>query len=85
MAFDAYGTGRVLNPPPELSGQEFEKFKKQNGNFGLGFRQITDLPFLPRLVSLAERFAGFAGKTRKKKRKASKPKAAGTKKLKAAE
>jgi hypothetical protein len=57
--FDAYGKGRVLSLPPELSGPEFEQFKSQCGRFGFGFQEITNSPFLPSLISLAEEFGGF--------------------------
>ena len=57
--FDARGTGQVLNPPAELTGAEFEQFKRQNGNFGLGFQQVTNSTFLPRLIALSEQQGGF--------------------------
>ena len=57
--FDAYGDGRILNPLPALSGDDFDRFKKENGNFGLGFREITKSPYLPRLLELARLHAGL--------------------------
>lgn len=48
--FDAFGPGRVLNPPVRLAGEHFDAFKKFAGNFGLGFQNITDHPFVEELL-----------------------------------
>ncbi len=57
--FDAFGSGHVLNPPPLLSGSGFDEFRKQNGNFSLGFRNISSAPFLGRLIELAREHGHF--------------------------
>jgi len=70
--------GNVLNPPAGLKGKEFDEFKRDVGNFGFGFQNITSLSFTERLKKLAglrtiERQAARDGKkessrTRSKKR-----------------
>ncbi len=57
--FNAFGTGRVLNPPPLLAGPEFDEFKKWNANFSLGFRDISKVSFLNRLLTLARERGRF--------------------------
>lgn len=57
--FDAFGAGRVLNPPPILAGSEFDEFKKRNANFSLGFRDISNVSFLNHLVALARERGRF--------------------------
>lgn len=58
--FDAYGTGRVLNPPPPLTGPDYEQFRKRMANYSLGFRDISTDPFLPQLVSMAQAHGEFS-------------------------
>lgn len=57
--FEGFGSGRVLNPPPLLSGSGFDEFKIQNANFSLGFRDISSAPFLGRLITLARERGDF--------------------------
>ena len=47
-------SGRVLNPAPELVGEEFGEFKRANANFSLGFQNVSDHPFHKRLLELSE-------------------------------
>jgi len=51
--FVVSGPGRVLLPPAELSGKEFEKFKAACANF-IGFRKIDDQTYTATLKSLAD-------------------------------
>jgi hypothetical protein len=51
--FVVSGPGRVLLPPAELSGKEFEKFKLACANF-VGFRKIDDQPYKDTLRKLAD-------------------------------
>jgi hypothetical protein len=46
------GSGKVLLPPAELSGKEFEKFKTACANF-VGFRKIDDQKYAETLKQLA--------------------------------
>jgi hypothetical protein len=48
----ASGPGRVLLPPPALSGQAFEQFKTACANF-VGFRKIDDQKYAATLKKLA--------------------------------
>ena len=59
QGFNAFGEGRVVNPPASLDGEEFALFKKKMGNFGLGFQPVTTSPFLPRLLALAREHGNF--------------------------
>src|SRR4051812_11334148 len=47
------GPGRVLLPPAELSGADFDKFKSACANF-VGFRKIDDLPYHQSLKKIAD-------------------------------
>jgi hypothetical protein len=51
--FVVSGPGRVLLPPAELSGPEFDKFKSACANF-VGFRKIDDQKYTSTLKQLAE-------------------------------
>src|SRR5437764_11492169 len=51
--FVVSGPGRVLLPPAELSGKDFEKFKSACANF-VSFRKIDDQPYKDTLRKLAE-------------------------------
>lgn len=51
--FVVSGPGRVLLPPAELSGKEFEAFKTACANF-VGFRKIDDLKYKDTLKKLAD-------------------------------
>ena len=51
--FVVSGPGKVLLPPAELSGKDFEKFKASCANF-IGFRNIDDLPYTATLQKLAD-------------------------------
>src|SRR5262245_16179169 len=51
--FVVSGPGRVLLPPAELSGKEFEKFKAACANF-VGFRKIDDQKYKDTLKQLAD-------------------------------
>ena len=51
--FVVSGPGRVLLPPAELSGKEFEKFKAACANF-IGFRKIDDQAYTSTLKQLAD-------------------------------
>ncbi|MCA9067894.1 MAG: HNH endonuclease [Planctomycetaceae bacterium] len=42
----------VLNPPVELTGDDFAEFRRQMGNFGLGLQKISTRPFLKNLLEL---------------------------------
>jgi hypothetical protein len=57
--FDAYGTGRVLNPLPILAETPFDEFKRWNANFSLGFRDISNVPFKSQLLALARQRGQF--------------------------
>jgi len=57
--YEGVGPGCVLNPPPLLTGREFDAFRKKNANFSLGFRDISNLPFLGRLCALAQEYGCF--------------------------
>src|SRR5262245_33247788 len=50
--FVVSGPGKVLLPPAELSGKEFEKFKSACANF-IGFRKIDDQKYTDTLKQLA--------------------------------
>jgi hypothetical protein len=50
--FVVSGPGRVLLPPAELKGKEFEKFKSACANF-IGFRRIDDQKYTATLKELA--------------------------------
>jgi hypothetical protein len=50
--FVVSGPGKVLLPPAELSGKDFEKFKSACANF-IGFRKIDDQPYTGTLKQLA--------------------------------
>jgi hypothetical protein len=51
--FVVSGPGKVLLPPAELSGKEFEKFKTACANF-VGFRRIDDQKYTETLKKLAD-------------------------------
>jgi hypothetical protein len=51
--FVVSGPGRVLLPPAELAGKEFEKFKAACANF-IGFRKIDDQKYTETLKQLAD-------------------------------
>jgi len=51
--FVVSGPGRVLLPPAELSGKEFDKFKSACANF-VSFRKIDDQPYAATLKQIAE-------------------------------
>jgi len=51
--FVVSGPGRVLLPPAELTGKDFEKFKAACANF-IGFRKIDDQTYTATLKKLAE-------------------------------
>lgn len=51
--FVVSGPGKVLLPPAELSGKEFEKFKSACANF-IGFRKIDDQKYTDTLKQLAD-------------------------------
>jgi hypothetical protein len=51
--FVVSGPGKVLLPPAELSGKEFEKFKTACANF-VGFRKIDDQKYKDTLKKLAD-------------------------------
>jgi hypothetical protein len=51
--FVVSGPGRVLLPPAELSGKDFEKFKAACANF-IGFRKIDDQKYTETLKKLAD-------------------------------
>lgn len=51
--FVVSGPGRVLLPPAELSGKEFEKFKSACANF-VSFRKIDDQKYAETLKELAD-------------------------------
>lgn len=51
--FVVSGPGKVLLPPAELSGKEFEKFKSACANF-IGFRKIDDQSYTETLKKLAD-------------------------------
>jgi hypothetical protein len=51
--FVVSGPGKVLLPPAELSGKEFEKFKSACANF-IGFRKIDDQKYTETLKQLAQ-------------------------------
>jgi tetratricopeptide (TPR) repeat protein len=51
--FVVSGPGRVLLPPAELSGADFEKFKTACANF-VGFRKIDDQKYAATLKKLAD-------------------------------
>jgi hypothetical protein len=51
--FVVSGPGKVLLPPPELKGKDFEKFKSACANF-IGFRKIDDQKYTETLRQLAE-------------------------------
>jgi hypothetical protein len=51
--FVVSGPGRVLLPPTELSGKEFDKFKLACANF-VSFRKIDDQPYAETLKQIAE-------------------------------
>lgn len=51
--FVVSGPGKVLLPPAELSGKEFEKFKSACANF-VGFRKIDDQKYTDTLKKLAD-------------------------------
>lgn len=55
--FVVSGPGRVLLPPAELSGKEFDKFKAACAHF-IGFRKIDDLPYTATLKKTAEANSG---------------------------
>lgn len=57
--FVVSGPGKVLLPPAELAGKEFEKFKSACANF-IGFRKIDDQPYTETLKQLAD--SGAKGK-----------------------
>jgi hypothetical protein len=50
--FVVSGPGKVLLPPAELSGKDFEKFKSACANF-IGFRKIDDQKYTDTLKQLA--------------------------------
>jgi hypothetical protein len=54
--FVVSGPGKVLLPPPELTGKDFEKFKSACANF-IGFRKIDDQKYTDTLKQLAEQNA----------------------------
>lgn len=51
--FVVSGPGRVLLPPAELTGKDFEKFKAACANF-IGFRKIDDQKYTETLKKLAD-------------------------------
>src|SRR5262249_27692283 len=51
--FVVSGPGKVLLPPPELKGKDFEKFKSACANF-IGFRKIDDQKYTDTLKQLAD-------------------------------
>ena len=51
--FVVSGPGKVLLPPAELSGKEFEKFKSACANF-IGFRKIDDQSYTETLKQFAD-------------------------------
>jgi tetratricopeptide (TPR) repeat protein len=51
--FVVSGPGRVLLPPAELTGKDFEKFKTACANF-VGFRKIDDQSYTATLKKLAD-------------------------------
>jgi hypothetical protein len=51
--FVVSGPGRVLLPPAELTGKNFEKFKSACANF-IGFRKIDDQKYTETLKELAD-------------------------------
>ena len=51
--FVVSGPGKVLLPPAELSGKEFEKFKSACANF-IGFRKIDDQAYTETLRQFAD-------------------------------
>ena len=51
--FVVSGPGRVLLPPAELSGKDFEKFKSACANF-IGFRRIDDQKYTETLKKLTD-------------------------------
>jgi hypothetical protein len=51
--FVVSGPGKVLLPPPELKGKDFEKFKSACANF-IGFRKIDDQKYTETLKQLAD-------------------------------
>jgi hypothetical protein len=51
--FVVSGPGKVLLPPAELAGKEFEKFKSACANF-IGFRKIDDQKYAATLKQLAD-------------------------------
>lgn len=55
--FVASGPGKVLLPPAELSGKEFDTFKSACANF-VGFRKIDDQKYTATLKQLAEASTG---------------------------
>lgn len=53
------GPGYVLNPPMQLTGNEFEVFKKHVGNFAFGLTDITNDPYLSIILEHATHRAKF--------------------------
>jgi len=53
--FVASGSGWMLNPPQELSGKDFDEFRKQCANF-IGFKNVSSLTYTKQLVMLAEKY-----------------------------
>ncbi|MDX2098598.1 MAG: hypothetical protein SFW36_12550 [Leptolyngbyaceae cyanobacterium bins.59] len=52
--FNAFGEGKVLNPLPLLTGEDFDEFKGQMANFSLGFINISNRPYTQTLIELAK-------------------------------
>jgi hypothetical protein len=51
--FEAFGAhGHVFDPAPKLSDEAFERFRRDNANFSLGFHNISDHPYLDQLIAL---------------------------------
>lgn len=54
--YDALGAGNFVNPPQLLNSNEFDEFKKHCGNFGFGFMNIANSPYLSTLEKLSENY-----------------------------
>lgn len=56
---EGQGPGFVLNPPKQLLGSDFDRFKKQVGNFAFGLTDISNDAFLPNILSYASEHAKY--------------------------
>jgi hypothetical protein len=54
MPYDAFGSGHFVDPPQLLNSDEFSEFQKHCGNFGFGFMNIANSPYLKTLEALSE-------------------------------